>query len=457
MRCIKPIHLLLLLSFVYSFSCLTTYGQIVSGPMLGQVEIRTAKLWIEVKPGTPVELWYWKKGAIASAKKINSPTQNKWFAPLTFDLVGLDMNTTYEYQFITTNKGTKPTKADGEFTTKDLWQHRKPAPDFSFLTGSCAYVNEAIFDRPGDPYGKDSSIFKTMTREKAAFMLWLGDNWYLREADFFDNWGLWYRASHDRSLPVLQPFLKAMPHYAIWDDHDYGPNNADKSYHLKEESRKVFMSYWGNPSYGLNNEGVYTKLSYGDVDLFLMDDRYFRSADFMEPLIDGKPNPEKRMWGAKQMEWLKNALLNSYAPFKIIVTGSQTLNTLSTQDCLQSYPIEFNELMDFLINERINGVLFLTGDRHHSEVLGYERKNAYTLYDITSSSLTAGVSKVAGKEKDNPARAANTLVEVNNYSRISITGKRQERKFTVEFINTQGQKQGEWSINETDLRMPARQ
>jgi alkaline phosphatase D len=31
-----------------------------------------------------------------------------------------------------------------------------------------------------------------------------------------------------------------MSHYAIWDDHDYGPNNADKSYHLKETSRKVF-------------------------------------------------------------------------------------------------------------------------------------------------------------------------------------------------------------------------
>jgi phosphodiesterase/alkaline phosphatase D-like protein len=42
-----------------------------------------------------------------------------------------------------------------------------------------------------------------------------------------------------------------------------------------------------------------------------MDDRYFRSNDDMQPLADGKPNPLKRMWGAIQMDWLKNVLLQS--------------------------------------------------------------------------------------------------------------------------------------------------
>ena len=70
-------------------------------------------------------------------------------------------------------------------------------------------ANEPVYDRPGAGYGKDSSIFETMAKEKAAFMLWLGDNWYLREADYFSAWGIWYRANHARSQPVLQPFLKA--------------------------------------------------------------------------------------------------------------------------------------------------------------------------------------------------------------------------------------------------------
>ncbi len=459
--------LLLLLTVVISLSALAQKNpNIVAGPMLGQVDYRTAQVWVEVKPGTQVELWYWQKGDIKSAKKLSMATDAAaWFAPVKFDIVALDINTTYEYQVLTNNKtNLKPAKADGEFTTMDLWQYRKPVPDFSFLTGSCAYFNEPRYDRqysdlvylnrPATPYGNDSSIFETMAKEKAAFMIWLGDNWYTREVDFGSRWGLWYRASLNRATPVLQNFLKAMPQYAIWDDHDYGPNNSDKSYIFKEESRKVFTSYWGNPSFGFGGEGIYSKISYADAEFFLMDDRTYRSNDEMADSIDGKPNPAKRMWGPKQMDWLKNSLLGSYANFKVIVTGSQTLNPMSKDDCLQHYPAEFKELMDFLAEERINGVIFLTGDRHHSEIMRYDRPGAYPIYDITSSSLTAGVGKVRDYERENPARVNGSLVEANNYARISISGKMRERKLKVEFIGTKGDKLAEWTIGENEIRYP---
>jgi len=419
--------------------------------MVGQVELRTAKIWVEVQPGSSIQLWYWKKGLSGTAKSIQRTTKkDDWFTTVIFQVVGLEMNTTYEFQCMTVPG--KPSKADGEFSTLDLWQYRKPVPEFTFLAGSCAYFNEPVYDRPGVPYGKDSSIFEAMAREKAAFMIWLGDNWYLREPDFQSEWGIWYRAHRDRSLKILQPFLKAMPHYAIWDDHDYGPNNSDKSFHLKETSRNVFLNYWANPSYGQNGEGIYTKLSYADVDFFMMDDRYFRSADDMEPVIDGKPNPEKRMWGVKQLEWLKNSLRNSRASFKIIITGSQTLNIASTADNLQDYPIEFQEFLSFINQEKISGILFITGDRHHSEVIKYERTGTYPLYDITASPLTAGIAKVGGKEKENPARMEGTLVEEQNYAKISVSGQQNERVLTVRFIGLKGQSLAQWSIHEKDLR-----
>lgn len=423
--------------------------------MLGQIEIRTARIWVEVEPGSAVQLAWWKKGSAAgTAQKLSANTDaGQWFSPLTFDVTGLNMNTTYEYQVVATNKQNKKSSPVCEFTTKDLWQWRNPAPDFSFLTGSCAYFNEPQYDRPGKPYGGDSTIFESMAKEKAAFMMWLGDNWYTREADYFSPWGLWYRAHRDRSLPVLQNFLKAMPHYAIWDDHDYGPNNADKSFTLKETSRQIFTSYWANPSYGLKNEGIYSKVSYSDADFFLMDDRYFRSADDMSAYVFDKPNADKRMWGKQQLDWLKNALLTSAATFKFIVTGSQSLNTLSPFDCLQSYPVEFNELMDFLISEKINGVIFLTGDRHHSEIIRYDRRDGYALIDITSSPLTSGIAKVYDKEKDNAARVPGTLVEAQNYTRISISGKNGERVLMAEFIGIKGEKLAGWSVSEKDLKM----
>ena len=38
--------------------------------------------------------------------------------------------------------------------------------------------------------------------------------------------------------------------YAIWDDHDYGPNNIGRNYWLKEQATEVFQLMWGNPSAG---------------------------------------------------------------------------------------------------------------------------------------------------------------------------------------------------------------
>jgi len=426
-------------------------SRIISGPMLGPVELRDAKVWVEVSPEVrTVSLQYNKKGEAKSKTIVYKGELGKEFNPLQFTIGGLDFNTTYQYKIWLNGKATT---AGGEFTTKDLWQWRKPVPDFSFLTGSCSYFNEPVFDRPGTPYGKDSSIFETMAKEKSSFMLWLGDAWYTREVDYYSEWGLWYRASKDRAIPVLQNFLKSMPQLATWDDHDYGPNDIGKNYILKETSRKVFNSYFCNPSSGENGQGIYTMTSWGDADIFLTDDRWWRSADRMKDSIDGKPNPEKRMLGKQQMEWLKNSLLYSNATFKIITVGSQVLNPVSPFDKWKDFPVEYQELMDFIKEYKINGVLFLTGDRHHSEIIKVERPGTYPLYDITVSPLTSGTHTFGTAEKNNPYRVFG-LDEKQNYGKLSFSGARGNRKLTVEFIGVKGEKLGEWSISEKELKTP---
>lgn len=430
-------------------------AQLVSGPMLGPVELRTAKLWIEVKPGSRVTLQYWKQGEMKFFKTMHKQTNiEDWFSPLVFYVVGLDVNTTYEYRFAINQKAVMPpTKAEGSFTTKELWQWRKSAPNFSFLTGSCSYMNETAIDRPGKPYGGDSSIFETMAKEKTAFMLWLGDSWYTREVDYLDEWGLWNRASHDRAAPVLQNFLKSTSHFAIWDDHDYGPNDIGMNYILKDKSRNVFMNYFTNTSYGMGGEGIYSMISYSDVDVFMMDDRWWRSADATKDSVDGKPNATKTMWGKTQLEWLKNSLLFSSASFKIIATGSQVLNPVSPFDKLLNCPAEYDELMNFLSKNKINGVVFLTGDRHHSEIIKVERAGTYPLYDITASPLTSGTHKFGGVEKNNPFRILG-IDEKQNYSKISFSGAGKQRKMLVEFFGVKGDKLGDWSVSNADLSTP---
>lgn len=446
----------LLLIFLASYSL---YGQkqtgLVSGPRADFIQLRNTTIWLEVAPSViKVEIKYHDSANLQDQHIVSYKGQlGKEFNPIKIELNGLKMNTTYAYAVVLNGKPV-PFPYTLKFKTKDLWQWRKPAPDFNFLTGSCAYFNEPIYDRPGKPYGGDSSIFETMADTKAAFNVWLGDNWYTRESDYFTKWGMQYRAHHDMSLPVLQRFMSSMPQYATWDDHDYGPDDEGKSFILKDESRKIFMDYWCNPSFGEDGKGIYTQISYGDVDLFLTDDRYFRSEDGIFDSINGKPNNDKSFFGRRQLDWLENALVYSRSTFRIIAVGSQVLNPYipSNVEGMFRYSAEFNELLDFIKRQKITGVLFITGDRHHSEVIKMERENAYTLYDITTSPFTAGISKVEGREKSNPFRVSGTLVEQQNFANISISGGKNDRTLKVEFIGLKGKKLGEWMINEQQLK-----
>lgn len=448
LRMVRFSHFLLFL--VLSITT-TVQAQIVSGPMLGIVELRDAKIWAEVSPSvSKAAIRINKKGETAVRIISYKGELGKDFNPITFTVGGLEPNTTYEYVILANDK---PTKAGGEFTTKKLWQWREPAPDFSFLAGSCSYFNEPAYDRPGVPYGKDSSIFESMSKEKAAFMIWLGDAWYTREVDYFSEWGLWYRASKDRSTPILQPLLKSMTQVGIWDDHDFGPNNSGAAYHLKDASRKVFTSYFPNSSAGENGQGIYTKLSWADVDIFMLDDRWWRSADDALDSVQGKPNPEKTMIGRQQLNWLKGALLESSATFKIVAVGSQVLNPVSPYDRWGRFPAEYQEFIQFLEANPINGVLFLTGDRHHSEVIKVERPGLYPLYDVTVSPLTSGTHTFGKEEKNNPFRIVG-VDQKQNYGRISVSGPRGNRKLTVDFLGIKGENITSWSLLERELKVP---
>lgn len=442
--------LLLTLFTFYTFISIAQ-PRIISGPMLGPVELRDAKVWVEVSSEVKsAAIQYNKKGETTNKTVLYKGQLENEFNPIQFTIGGLDFNTTYQYKIWINGK---LTSYGGEFTTKDLWQWRKQPPEFSFLAGGCAYINQPIYDRPGKPYGGDSSIFESMAKEKAAFMLWTGDAWYTREVDYYSEWGLWYRASHDRGIPVVQNFLRSMSQFGIWDDHDYGPNDIGKNYILKETSREIWKKYWCNPSYGENGQGTYTMTSWGDADIFLTDDRWFRSDDHMKDTVDGFPNPEKRMLGEQQMEWLKNSLLYSTATFKIIVLGSQALNPVSPYDKWAEFPAEYDEMMNFLKENKINGVLFLSGDRHHSEIIKVDRPGTYSLFDITVSPLTSGTHTFGGPEKNNPYRVLG-IDEKQNYAKFSFSGKRGERKMTVNYFGIKGDKLAEWSITEKELKTP---
>ncbi len=433
----------------------------VSGPMLGYVEHREALIWLEVTAACQrVEVVYFpigkptkKQTAVVDMSQY-LPVQNAVSVPIKVVLGPLDMATEYEYEVWLNGK-----KENFDFVThlktKTLWEWRTPAPDASFLVGSCQYINDAPYDRPGRPYGAaPDTIYRSMLATASDFIVWGGDNVYLREADYSSVSGMKYRYSYNFGYPAMQALRASRPNIAIWDDHDFGPNDSDASFASGEASLQLFKSYWGNQHFGeVDNPGVYSAVRYSDMDLFLMDNRYYRSPDNVPDSINGKPNPNKAYYGAEQLEWLKNQLQRSDAVFKIIVTGGQTLNPICEQETMYDYSAEWLSLMQFIGQNKISGVVFVTGDRHHSELLKLQPEGcSYAMYDFTCSPISSGVHTNLGNETNNPYRIPGSLLTQHNFGRVSVKGEKGKRNLNLELFDKYGNKKWEYSIPQNNLQ-----
>jgi alkaline phosphatase D len=284
-------------------------------------------------------------------------------------------------------------------------------------------------------------------------MLWLGDNLYLQQPDFLDPSSMAMRYRRQRAFEPLQPLLTATSHVAIWDDHDYGPNDADASYVLKGETLKLFQRYWPNPGFGLPDvAGAFGVARYGDVWFFLLDDRWYRSPNRWP---DG---PDKTMFGARQLEWLKQALVSApRKSLKVIAGGSQFWNRVSRFEGWHQFATERQAFAAWLAAQKIEGVLFLSGDRHFSEVLKIERAGAYPLVEFTSSPLTAGSWDTPEQsELDNPDVVPGTLVGQRQFGLIRVAGPEDDRRLSLEGYNSAGARLWKHEIRARDLRFPAK-
>lgn len=420
-----------------------------SGPMLGPAEMTETTVWLQTRRPCRAQVRYWKQGkpGTQEAARLSPSLQTDAAGDhiARFVLSGLEPGARYEYEVY----------LDGfrvgtpfSFQTQAMWRYRADPPAFRLAIGSCAYINDAPFDRPGQPYGGDYKIFRSIAAAKPDFMIWLGDNVYYREADWTNERDMRRRWAHDRALPEMQPLLGTVHQYAIWDDHDFGANDADRTYRHRETSLRVFQDYWANPTYGLAEApGVFTRFDWADVDFFLLDDRYHRSPN------DMPAGPDKRMFGREQLQWLKESLAGSRATFKIVAGGNQFWNPLVFYEGLGRFPAEQKELLDFLREARIEGVVFLSGDRHHTELLKRQEPGMIPLHEFTSSPLTSGGGRIE-KEANNPARVPGTWVTggVRNFGLLEVSGKPGARVMTLRTLDADGKELWKHEIREGELR-----
>ncbi len=342
----------------------------------------------------------------------------------TFQIAQLNPNTTYYY---TVSDKTFQSKKY-TFKTQKLWQWREDPPNFRVAFGSCTYVNDPAFDRPGKAYGQTTAIFNSILADNPSAMIWGGDNVYFREGDWETSVDMAARYTHTRSEENIQKVLAGIPNYAVWDDHDFGPNDSDGSFQFKNESAAVFRQMWPNQGYANVIGAVYGKTTINDLDFFFLDNRFFRTPKLK--------NNESQMLSKIQIDWLINALISSKASFKIVVVGSQILNSEAVFETFANHVLERNYLLQQIELNQIKNIVFLSGDRHFSECSILRTKNDIRIIDLTSSPLT---SKPYSDVKEiNTNRIQNSIVTQQNYALLNVAGPLKARILNMELKDQNG-------------------
>ena len=418
-------------------------GVIQCGPLNGYAEMREAVVWIQTKKAVSVSMMYWSKNDSSIAfhtDTIQTEKTTGYTAKLLADEVM--PGTVYEYRILI-NDVPVTFEYPLEFKTQMDWAYKTNPPAFKMIISSCSYINEPISDRPGEPYGGNYEIFETMASMKPDAVFWLGDNVYLRPMDWGSRTGFIHRYTHSRSIPELQKLLATGQHFAIWDDHDFGPNDANGSFTGETYAHEIFRLFWPNPTLMTfeGEQSIATAFDFCGISFFALDDRSFRTENFKDS--------SGQVYGKAQLDWLINNLAYSRSPFKIVACGGQILNDAQVYENLSNYTIEYNYLLQRIEEENIKGVIFITGDRHHSEISKLINKKSNALWDITCSPAT---SKVAvDKEEVNNLRVEKSLVAERNFAVLEFTGKQKERVLTVTYYSVSGEELFRHTISETEI------
>jgi alkaline phosphatase D len=350
--------------------CGTTPPRMV-GPLVGHVTDTEANVWAWAGPEAEFLLTVEPAAdgaagaggaAIRPVAMVSDPERHD---AATGRATGLQPSTTYHYTLARVDESA-PLRS-GTFTTAP--PRGEPAR-FTMAAASCMKHREK------------QSTWKLVLAARPAFQVLVGDTHYANTTDYET---IWRHNVRYRAVPAFAAVIRDIPTYAIWDDHDYAWDNADRFAPGKADSLRAFTEAWPNPGAGTEDiDGAFFAFSWGDVDFFVLDGRYHRDPNGMND------DDQKRLLGAAQFAWLEAGLQASNAPFKVIVCGSTLMK--SWVDGWRRYDHARQRLFDMIMDGGIEGVLFITGDVHRCllEVHPPEETGGYTLYEVISSGITRG-------------------------------------------------------------------
>ena len=377
----------LIIVLVFTFSTLS-FAQLNLGPLVGGVTHNSAIILVKTyKPQTvQIELFSDSNPhPSVYSETFVSDTNNYNYVKIPVQ--NLSPNTNYFYRAIV--DGIK-SKRWHSFKTFPLEKYHS----FSFGFGSCQQSS----------YSKwNPEVFPVVAQDSLRFLIQIGDWTYPdtteKKYGYRFNTSLaliekTYQAKYNYNYPFAGEVLSQMPVVYAYDDHDFAANNPDGTDPAKQNSLWAYKAFF--PHYPLKNpdNGIWQSFAFGDVEFFVLDCRSQRNPN--KNALDGNGNfnpPEKHsllsgfaISGENQLDWFLNALKNSTAKWKVIVstvlfnpayskvfTNTELLKKYpwmkeDAMDKWAGFPNDLNLLMKTIKDNNIKNVLVVSGDSHSSYI-----------------------------------------------------------------------------------------
>lgn len=183
----------------------------------------------------------------------------------------------------------------------------------------------------------------------------------------------------------LQSMGQQHPIITIWDDHEVA-NNAyiegaqnhqpDKEGDFNKRKAAAKKAYYEWIPIR-ENDKHYRNFTFGNLaELIMLDERLEGKTEPADGILDPHYNNEDRsMLGAEQLKWFQNKLKTATATWKVI--GNQVIfsdldrsgvspNSPRNMDSWDGYPAEKKKIADFIKDNELKNIVFLTGDTHSS-------------------------------------------------------------------------------------------
>jgi len=347
--------------------------EIFNGPMIGVLRPSSVKVWLRsAGPAT-----FYVRVGDKKSHPIKTSVESDFTGIATIE--GLKPFTNYAYSIV----------LNGKEITKDYYKF-KTAP----LAGKATSFS-VTFGSGSRYQPTNEGIWRVMAKTRPLAYLGLGDNLYIDQPKHPNVQRLHYYRRMLRQ--EFRELLASSAQYAIWDDHDMYANDSSGGYGLDTKPYKmpvlrVFEQNWNNPFYGLPPKapGTFFNFKLGDVEFFMTDGRFYRA----KANSKNKESKPSTMLGQTQKQWLLNALKNSTAVFKVLASGTMWHAAAdkgggdSWAGPRSPFQKERDEIFDWINNEKINGVILISGDRHRTDIWKTERKKAYPLYEFLSAKTT---------------------------------------------------------------------